>query len=70
VEERKEAAGNMCEPREKSQRVIGRAREAGCEDIMGTSKSDRVAMPPEAIKAVEMLMTWMAWVEDMVGSLI
>jgi hypothetical protein len=59
------AAGKMWLPREKSQRVMGRAREAGWDFMMGTSKSERVAMPPLARRAVLMLKSWRAWVEDM-----
>ena len=47
----------MCEPRLKSQRVEGREREAGWDWSSGTSKRDRVAMPPEATRATEMLRT-------------
>lgn len=54
----------MCEPREKSQRVRGREREAGCEEMRGTSKRERVAMPPLARRAVEMLKSSRARVED------
>jgi len=60
------AVGKMCEPREKSQRVMGSARDAGCDEMMGTSKADRVAMPPEASRAVDMLKTWRACVDDIV----
>jgi hypothetical protein len=63
LEERKAAVGKMCEPRLKSQRVKGRAREAGCEEMRGTSKRERVAMPPEARKAVDMLRIWRAFVD-------
>ena len=49
----------MCDPRLKSQRVGGRDREAGCDWREGTSKRERVAMPPEATRAMEMLRTCM-----------
>jgi hypothetical protein len=55
----------MCEPRENSQRVIGKARDAGWDDMMGTSKRDNVAIPPEARKAVDMLKIWRACVDAM-----
>lgn len=45
----------------------GREREAGCEEIMGTSKRERVAMPPDARRAVDMLKSSRARVDDMVG---
>ena len=48
----------MCEPRLKSQRIEGREREEGWDWSSGTSKRVRVAMPPEAIRAVEMLRIW------------
>jgi hypothetical protein len=54
-EEMSAAVGKMWEPREKSQRVMGRARDAGWDFMMGTSNRERVAMPPEAMKAVDML---------------
>jgi len=60
----------MCDPREKSQRIEGSERDAGCDCSSGVSKRDREAMPPEAIKAVEMLRSCAAVVavdvEDMV----
>jgi hypothetical protein len=49
------AVGKMCEPREKSQRVMGKARDAGWDLMMGTSNKDSVAMPPDAMNAVDML---------------
>lgn len=49
----------MCEPRLKSQRIWGRERVAGWDWRAGMSKRERVAMPPEAIKAVEMLRAFM-----------
>ena len=61
-EDRMAAVGKMCEPREKSQRIIGRERDAGCDRIMGMSKRDNAAMPPEAINAVDMLKIWMVCV--------
>lgn len=64
VEEKNAAVGKMCEPREKSQRVRGRAREAGCDEMRGTSKRERVAMPPEARRAVEMLKSSRARIEE------
>lgn len=60
----------MWDPREKSQRVRGRAREAGWEDIMGTSKRERVDMPPAPRRAVDMLKTWRAWDDAMMRCLI
>jgi hypothetical protein len=57
------AAGKMWLPREKSQRVMGRAREAGWDFMMGTSKRERVAMPPDARRAVLMLKSCRAWVD-------
>lgn len=45
----------MCEPQLKSQRVMGRDRDAGWDWSSGMSKRVRLAMPPEAIRAVEML---------------
>jgi hypothetical protein len=44
--------------------VSGRARDAGCDFSMGMVKREREAMPPEARKAVDMLRTWTAWVEE------
>lgn len=58
------AVGKMCEPRLKSQRVMGRAREAGWEEMMGTSKMERVAMLPDARRAVVMERIWIAGEED------
>ena len=49
----------MCDPRLKSQRVEGRDRDAGWDWREGTSKRERVAMPPEATRAMEMLRTCM-----------
>jgi hypothetical protein len=46
------AVGKVCDPREKSQRVLGREREAGCAARIGISKKVSVKMPPEAIKLV------------------
>lgn len=66
-DDRSAAVGKMCEPRLKSQRVMGRAREAGWEEIMGTSKMERVAMLPEARRAVVMERIWIAGEEDMAG---
>jgi hypothetical protein len=58
------AVGKMCEPREKSQRVSGRERDAGWDLSMGMEKSEREAMPPEARRAVDMLRIWTACVEE------
>lgn len=63
-EDRIAAVGKMCEPRLKSQRVMGRARDAGWEEMMGTSKMERVAMLPEARRAVVMLRIWIAEEEE------
>lgn len=52
------AEGKMCDPRLKSQRMEGRERDAAWDLSKGMSKSDSVAMPPEAKSAVEMLRTW------------
>jgi hypothetical protein len=52
-------------PRLKSQRSRGSERDAGCERRRGMSKAERVAMPPEVKRAVEMVMIWMAF--DIVG---
>lgn len=43
----------MWEPREKSQRVLGRDREAGWEARMGTSKKVSDSMPPEPIRLAQ-----------------
>lgn len=65
-DDRTAVVGKMCEPREKSQRVRGREREAGCDFRMGTSKRERVDMPPALRRAVETLRAWRAVVEDIV----
>jgi hypothetical protein len=57
----------MWDPRLKSQRVMGSEREAGCDCSSGTSKSERVAMPPDARRAVDMLRIWVAWVAAGLG---
>ena len=59
------AVGKMCEPRLKSQRIIGRERDAGWDLRNGMSKRERVAMPPDARRAVVMLMIWMGCMADM-----
>lgn len=57
----------MCEPRLNSQRMLGRERDAGWDCSWGMSNRVRVAMPPEARRAVEMLRSWMVGVmADMV----
>ena len=56
----------MCEPREKSQRVSGRDRDAGWDFSRGTEKRDSEAMPPEARRAVDMLRICRARVEAIV----
>lgn len=58
--------GKMCEPRLKSQRVMGRERDAGWDLRRGSSKRERVAMPPDARRAVEILRIWIVCVADMV----
>ena len=58
------AVGNVWEPLEKSQRIIGRDRDAGCDCNIGTSKRDNAAMPPDANSAVDMLKICMVWVAD------
>lgn len=50
--DRKAAVGKIWEPREKSQRIEGSERLAGCAWSMGTSNSVRVAIPPAATRAV------------------
>jgi len=50
----------VCEPREKSQRVCGRERDAGWDWRRGTAKREREAMPPEARRAMEMEKSWAA----------
>jgi len=50
----------VCEPREKSQRVCGRERDAGWDRRRGTLKREREAMPPEARRAMEMERSWAA----------
>ena len=60
--------GKTCEPREKSQRVMGRERDAGWDFNIGTSKKVRVAMPPDAMNAVAVLRICMVVVADMVAS--
>ena len=67
--EMKEAGGKRCEPRLKSQRIWGREREAGWDWRVGMSKRERLAMPPEAIKAVEMLSAFM-WVVVVVADIL
>ena len=67
--EMKEAGGKMCEPRLKRQRIRGSEREAGCDWRAGMSKRERLAMPPEAIRAVEMLRVWMRVVDGVVDML-
>ena len=44
----------MCDPLEKSQRTLGREREAGCEARIGISKNVSDKMPPEATRLVPM----------------
>ena len=68
-DEKSAAVGKIWEPREKSQRVIGKERDAGCDLMIGTSKSESVAMPPDATKAVDMLNICRAWVEDIMIAL-
>jgi hypothetical protein len=46
------AVGNVCDPRENSQRVLGSDREAGCAASIGIPKKVSVKMPPEATKLV------------------
>jgi len=46
----KAAVGKTWEPREKSQRVLGRDLEAGWEARMGMSKKASESMPPEPIR--------------------
>lgn len=60
----------MCEPREKSQRVSGRERDAGWDFSKGTEKREREAMPPEARRALDMLKIWRARVEAIVEDLL
>lgn len=67
VEVTRAAVGKICEPRLKSQRVMGRERDAGWDWRRGTSKMERVAMPPAARRAVLMLTTWRNWVVDILG---
>jgi hypothetical protein len=52
--ERTAAVGNVCDPLEKSQRTLGREREAGCEARIGISKNVSDKMPPEATRLVPM----------------
>jgi hypothetical protein len=47
----------VCDPLEKSQRTLGREREAGCEARIGISKNVSDKMPPEAIRLVPTEMT-------------
>jgi hypothetical protein len=56
----------MWEPREKSQRIMGSERDAGCDFRRGISKRERDAMPPDAMRAVEILSIWMVCVADIV----
>lgn len=55
---RRATVGKMWDPRLKSQRREGRAREAGWDWRMGTSKRLRVAMPPAARREREMEKAW------------
>ena len=61
------AVGKMWDPREKSQRTMGRERDAGCDFRMGMSKREKEAIPPEAMRAVVMLRTSSMWVVMVVG---
>lgn len=61
-EDKMAAVGKICEPREKSQRIMGRERDAGSDRMIGMSKRDNAAMPPEATNAVDMLRIWMVCV--------
>lgn len=49
----------MCEPRLKSQRMEGRERDADWDLRRGTSKRERVAIPPAASREVEIEIVWM-----------
>ena len=55
----------MWDPREKSHRIIGNEREAGCDCNRGISKKERDAIPPDAMSAVVMLKIWIVCVADM-----
>lgn len=59
--------GAVCEPRLNSQRSMGSEREAGWERSRGMSKAERVAMPPDVKRAVEMVRIWMACFAAMVN---
>lgn len=67
--ERMAAPGKTCEPRLKSQRVSGSERDAGWDCSSGMSNRERVAMPPDARSAVDILAIWMMLVVvvDIVG---
>lgn len=67
VLESRPAVGKMCEPREKSQRTVGRERDAGWAFRLGMSKREKEAMPPEARSAVVMLRIWRVWRVDIFG---
>lgn len=62
--ERMPAVGKMWEPREKSQRTMGRERDAGWDFSMGMEKREKADMPPEAIRAADMLSIWRACSAD------
>ena len=65
--ERKAAVGKTCEPRLKSQRIEGKAREAGWEEMMGRAKVVRAKLAPVARREVVIVVVWMAaWRRDMV----
>jgi hypothetical protein len=63
-----DCVGKMWLPRLKSQRSMGRERDAGCDFIMGMSKRERVAMLPAERRAEVMLRSWRVkiWSDDMV----
>ena len=60
------AVGKMWEPRLKSQRMDGRARDAGWDSMMGTANAESAAFPPVAISEIEMVAVWTTrWTRDM-----
>jgi hypothetical protein len=66
-----DAVGKMWEPREKSQRREGSERDAGWDCSSGISKRERVRMPPEARRAIELLAICRDVVNgDMMGGLL
>ena len=54
------AVGNRCEPRLKSQRIEGRARDAGWDSMIGRANAESDAFAPVASREMEMVVVWMA----------